>query len=156
MRVVRCRSTRAAPPISTPSRRHTCIERRELAIAIHTRSGNLALSAGNTLTAHAVSLTADGGAGNALDTANGNVNVSGTIDASGKAGGAIALYGRSGVDVEGTLLARGSDSKQRGGRVDIGTSGVFDPSVADPYNATYGYENIDPSRAGLIRSARTR
>ncbi|MEK7889081.1 filamentous hemagglutinin family protein [Burkholderia contaminans] len=121
------------------------------AIAIHTRSGNLALSAGNTLTAHAVSLTADGGAGNALDTANGNVNVSGTIDASGKAGGAIALYGRSGVDVEGTLLARGSDSKQRGGRVDIGTSGVFDPSVADPYNATYGYENIDPSRAGLIR-----
>ena len=98
-----------------------------------------------------MSLTADGGAGNALDTANGNVNVSGTIDASGKAGGAIALYGRSGVDVEGTLLARGSDSKQRGGRVDIGTSGVFDPSVADPYNATYGYENIDPSRAGLIR-----
>ncbi|MGY4208612.1 filamentous hemagglutinin family protein [Burkholderia sp. PvR073] len=121
------------------------------AIAIHTRSGNLTLSAGNTLTAHAVSLTADGGAGNASDPANGNVNVSGTIDASGKAGGAIALYGHSGVDVEGSLLARGSASNQRGGRVDIGTSGVFDPGVADPYNATYGYENIDPSRAGLIR-----
>lgn len=121
------------------------------AIAIHTRSGNLALSAGNALTAHAVSLTADGGAGNASDSANGNVNVLGTIDASGKAGGAIALYGHSGVDVEGTLLARGSDPKQRGGRVDIGTSGMFDPGAANPYNATYGYENIDPSRAGLIR-----
>ncbi|MCA8094052.1 filamentous hemagglutinin family protein [Burkholderia anthina] len=121
------------------------------AIAVHTRSGNLALSAGNTLTAHAVSLTADGGAGNASDTANGNVDVSGTIDASGKAGGTIALYGHSGVDVEGALLARGSDSNQRGGGVDIGTSGVFDPGVADPYNATYGYESIDPSRAGLIR-----
>ncbi|OMG71673.1 filamentous haemagglutinin family protein [Burkholderia ubonensis] len=121
------------------------------AIAIHTRAGNLALSAGNTLTAHAVSLTADGGAGNATDTANGNVNVLGTIDASGKAGGAIALYGRSGVDVEGTLLARGSNPNQRGGRVDIGTSGVFDPNSPNPYDTTYGYEHIDPSRAGLIR-----
>ncbi|WP_373453244.1 filamentous haemagglutinin family protein [Burkholderia sp. AU33647] len=120
-------------------------------IDIHTRSGNLTLSAGNALTARSVSLTADGGAGNASDTANGNVNVLGTIDASGKAGGQIDLYGRSGVDVEGTLLARGSDPTQRGGKVNIGTSAVFDPTVANPYNATYGYENIDPSRSGLIR-----
>ncbi|HDR9583596.1 TPA: filamentous hemagglutinin family protein [Burkholderia stabilis] len=120
-------------------------------IAVHTKSGNLTLSAGNALTARSVSLTADGGAGNASDTANGNVNVLGTIDASGKAGGQIDLYGRSGVDVEGTLLARGSDPTQRGGKVNIGTSAVFDPTVANPYNATYGYENIDPSRSGLIR-----
>ncbi|RQS65156.1 filamentous hemagglutinin N-terminal domain-containing protein [Burkholderia sp. Bp8963] len=120
-------------------------------IAVHTKTGNLTLSAGNALTARTVSLTADGGAGNASDTANGNVNVLGTIDASGNAGGGIDLYGKSGVDIEGTLLARGSDPNQRGGKVNIGTSAVFDPTVANPYNATYGYENIDPSRAGLIR-----
>lgn len=120
-------------------------------ITVHTKTGNLTLSPGNALTAHAVSLTADGGAGNASDTANGNVNVLGTIDASGQAGGQIALFGRSGVDVEGTLLARSADPSQRGGTVNIGTSAVFDPGVANPYNGTYGYENFDPSRAGLIR-----
>ncbi|WGS45968.1 filamentous hemagglutinin family protein [Burkholderia sp. JSH-S8] len=120
-------------------------------ITVHTKTGNLTLSPGNALTAHAVSLTADGGAGNASDTGNGNVNVLGTIDASGVAGGRIALFGRSGVDVEGTLLARSTDPAQRGGTVNIGTSAVFDPGVANPYNGTYGYENVDPSRAGLIR-----
>uniref|UniRef100_UPI00158931F9 filamentous haemagglutinin family protein n=1 Tax=Burkholderia anthina TaxID=179879 RepID=UPI00158931F9 len=126
------------------------------AITVHTKTGNLTLSAGNALTARAVSLTADGGAGNASDTANGNVNVLGTIDASGNAGGEIDLYGRSGVDVEGTLLARGSDPTQRGGKVNIGTSAVFDPTIVDANghsiatNATYGYENIDPANAGRI------
>src|SRR5262249_22708108 len=119
-------------------------------VAVHTRSGNLTLSAGNTLTAQAVSLIADGGAGNASDTANGNVQVLGTIDASGTAGGEIDLYGRSGVDVEGTLLARGSDANQRGGTVNIGTSGTFDPNEANPYNTAYGYENIDAANSGRI------
>lgn len=120
------------------------------AIAIRTKAGNLTLSPGNTLAAHTVSLTADGGAGNAADTANGHVNVFGTIDASGKAGGEIDLYGRNGVDIEGTLLARGSDPNQRGGKVDIGTSAVFDPTIANPYNTTYGYENIARTNAGAI------
>ncbi|WP_233834827.1 filamentous haemagglutinin family protein [Paraburkholderia sp. ZP32-5] len=120
------------------------------AVVIHSRTGNLTLSAGNTLTAQTVSLIADGGAGNASDTANGNVNVLGTIDASGTAGGEIDLYGRSGVDVEGTLLARGSDANQRGGTVNIGTSGTFDPNEANPYNTAYGYENIDPANSGRI------
>ncbi|KML10979.1 MULTISPECIES: filamentous haemagglutinin family protein [Burkholderia] len=120
-------------------------------IDIHTRSGNLTLSAGNALTARAVSLTADGGAGNASDTANGNVNVLGTIDASGKAGGQISLYGKSGVDIEGSLLAKATDASQRGGKVAIGTSATFDPAVADPYNATYGYENVSAAQSGLIR-----
>nr|WP_157687278.1 filamentous haemagglutinin family protein [Burkholderia lata] len=119
-------------------------------IAIRSNTGNLTLSQGNTLTAHTVRLTADGGAGNAADSVNGNVNVFGTIDASGKAGGEIDLYGRNGVDIEGTLLARGSDPKQRGGKVDIGTSAMFDPTVANPYNATYGYENIARANAGTI------
>ncbi|AOK19328.1 filamentous hemagglutinin [Burkholderia cepacia] len=125
-------------------------------IAVHTKSGNLTLSAGNALTARSVALTADGGAGRAPDAANGNVNVLGTIDASGKAGGQIDLYGRSGVDVEGTLLARGSDPTQRGGKVNIGTSAVFDPTIVDAggnaiaNNATYGYENFLRANAGAI------
>ncbi|AOJ66218.1 filamentous hemagglutinin [Burkholderia ubonensis] len=125
-------------------------------IAIRTKTGNLTLSPGNTLTAHAVQLTADGGAGRAPDAANGNVNVLGTIDASGNAGGQIDLYGRNGVDIEGTLLARGADPKQRGGKVNIGTSALFDPTIVDAggnaiaNNATYGYENFLRANAGAI------
>lgn len=125
-------------------------------IAIHTKTGNLTLSPDNTLTAHSVLLTADGGAGSAADTANGNVNVLGTIDASGKAGGEIDLYGRNGVDVEGSLLARGSDPNQRGGKVDIGTTAFFDPTIVDAdghsieNNTTYGYENFLRANAGGI------
>ncbi|QVN21362.1 filamentous haemagglutinin family protein [Burkholderia pyrrocinia] len=126
------------------------------AIAIHTKTGNLTLSQGNRLTAHSVLLTADGGSGSAADTANGNVNVLGTIDASGKAGGEIDLYGRNGVDIEGSLLARGSDPNQRGGKVNIGTTALFDPTIVDAngnsnaYNATYGYENILRGNSGAI------
>ncbi|WGY71619.1 filamentous hemagglutinin family protein [Burkholderia cepacia] len=126
------------------------------AITVHTKTGNLTLSQGNTLTAHSVLLTADGGSGRSADTANGNVNVLGTIDASGKAGGEIDLYGRNGVDIEGSLLARGSDPNQRGGKVNIGTTAWFDPTIVDAngnsvaYNATYGYENILRANAGAI------
>lgn len=126
------------------------------AITVHTKTGNLTLSQGNTLTAHSVLLTADGGSGSAADTANGNVNVLGMIDASGKAGGEIDLYGRNGVDIEGSLLARGSDPNQRGGKVEIGTTALFDPTIVDAsgnsvaYNATYGYENILRANAGTI------
>ncbi|WP_236655085.1 filamentous haemagglutinin family protein [Burkholderia pyrrocinia] len=126
------------------------------AITVHTKTGNLTLSPGNTLTAHSVLLTADGGLGSAADTANGNVNVLGTIDASGKAGGEIDLYGRNGVDIEGSLLARGSDPNQRGGKVNIGTTALFDPTIVDAngnstaYNATYGYENILRANSGAI------
>ncbi|WLE63277.1 filamentous hemagglutinin family protein [Burkholderia plantarii] len=120
------------------------------AVTVRTNTGNLQLSAGNTLTANFVSLNADGGAGNSSDANNGNVNISGTIDASGAAGGEIDLYGHGGVDLEGKLVARATDPTRRGGTVVIGTNGVFDPNAAAPYNATYGYENLDPSQAGVI------
>ncbi|MGG1948121.1 filamentous hemagglutinin family protein [Trinickia sp. NRRL B-1857] len=132
-------------------------------ITVHTRTGNLQLSAGNILIARAVSLTADGGAGNARTTTDGNVNVLGTINASGSSGGEIDLYGRNGVDVEGALIARACaagntcddqaqnlNPAQRGGTVKLGTSAYFNPSIAQPYNPTYGYENIDPENAGII------
>jgi filamentous hemagglutinin family protein len=138
-------------------------------IVVQTRAGNLTLSAGNTLTANTVSLTADGGAGNASDTANGNVNINGTINANGVAnaqggaeGGTINLYGKSGVDVEGTLLAEGSDayiagaptptinpnSTELGGTINIGTAAT---PTAGSYNAQYGYENVALANSGAIK-----
>ncbi|PQV46060.1 filamentous haemagglutinin family protein [Paraburkholderia sp. BL21I4N1] len=118
------------------------------AISIRTKSGNLTLSAANTLTAHQVALTADGGAGG-QDPNNGNVRILGTIDASGVAGGQIGLYGRSGVDVEGTLSAKGSSATQRGGAVVIDTTGT--PGSVVTVNPTYGYENISAANSGVIK-----
>ncbi|WP_326489800.1 filamentous haemagglutinin family protein [Paraburkholderia sp. ZP32-5] len=141
------------------------------AITIETRTGNLVLSSGHSINAHTVSLSADGGAGSAADTANGNVIINGTIDANGiadasggHAGGTIDLYGRSSVDVEGTLSAEGSDaylpnsdpsaapvanalSTQLGGTINIGTSGT---PTSGSYNAQYGYENVAYGNSGKI------
>nr|WP_323120568.1 filamentous haemagglutinin family protein [Burkholderia alba] len=129
------------------------------AIAIQTKSGNLTLSQGNTLTAQQVALTADGGVG---DPGNGNVRILGTVNASGKAGGEIDLYGRNGVDVEGALIARACASgnacsdpqlnpAQRGGTVNIGIKGVPDTSggVAQ-LDPTYGYERMSKGGSGAI------
>ncbi|MBL6749562.1 MAG: filamentous hemagglutinin family protein [Nevskia sp.] len=114
-------------------------------VDVRTGAGNLTLSAGNSLTARNVTLVADGGG--APSASDGNVAILGTIDASGAAGGNISLYGRSGVDVEGTLNAAGSAPDQLGGNVVIGTSGS-DPGGA--VNATYGYENIAAANSGTI------
>lgn len=118
-------------------------------ISVHTRTGNLSLASGDVLTAATVSLIADSGAGNFTDTANGNVVINGTINASGAAGGTINLFGKNGVDVEGTLLAVGTSSTQLGGTVNIGTSAVFDPTTGT-YNTSYGYETIANSGAITI------
>ncbi|KLU24892.1 filamentous hemagglutinin [Caballeronia mineralivorans PML1(12)] len=119
-------------------------------ITIQTKAGNLTLSAGNTLTAHTVSLTADAGTGG-QDPANGNVSVIGTINASGNAGGEIDLYGRNGVDVEGSLVAKGSSATQRGGTVNIGTTGSPDTvGGVVQLDPTYGYENMSKTGSGVI------
>jgi filamentous hemagglutinin family protein len=117
------------------------------AITVQTGAGNLSLKAGNTLTAHLVSLTADGGGGQ--DSNNGNVNIFGMIDASGNAGGEIDLYGKSGVDLEGSLIATGSSVTQRGGTVNIGTSATFNEATGT-YNTESGYENVTPANSGTI------
>ncbi|GGF32203.1 hypothetical protein GCM10011611_42980 [Aliidongia dinghuensis] len=120
------------------------------AITVHTRAGNLTLSAGNTLTAHAVSLTADGGAGG-QDPTNGNVNILGTINAAGTAGGEIDLYGKSGVDLEGSLIATGSSATKRGGTVNIGTVGNPDTvGGVVQLDPTYGYELVSAANSGAI------
>ncbi|HEY1610021.1 MAG TPA: filamentous hemagglutinin N-terminal domain-containing protein, partial [Paraburkholderia sp.] len=119
-------------------------------ISVQTNAGNLTLSSGNTLTAHVVSLTADGGAGG-QDPDNGNVDILGTINAAGVAGGEIDLYGRSGVDLEGSLIATGSSATQLGGTVNIGTRAnpetVGGVVQLDP---TYGYESVLAADSGAI------
>jgi filamentous hemagglutinin family protein len=114
-------------------------------VSIRTGAGNLTLASGSTLTALGVTLVADGGT--APSTTDGNIAIFGTINASGSAGGNISLYGRSGVDLEGTLNASGSSASQLGGNVIIGTTGV-DPQGST--NATYGYENITAANSGTI------
>jgi filamentous hemagglutinin family protein len=135
------------------------------AIAVTTGQGNLVLSAGNTITAEMVSLTANGGTGGAADATDGNVVIAGTINANGVAtssggaqGGIINLFGKSSVDLEGTLTAEGSDaynpdgtvnpnSTQLGGTINIGTTGT---PTANSYNIQYGYENVALANSGKI------
>ncbi|SEH66038.1 filamentous haemagglutinin family protein [Magnetospirillum fulvum] len=86
---------------------------------VHTLSGDLVLSAGETLTSGSVVLTADGG----------RVAIGGIIDTSGVNGGDITLYGREGVTLEATSRldahAKGyasTDPRQaKGGDVTLGT-----------------------------------
>jgi filamentous hemagglutinin family protein len=114
-------------------------------ISITTGTGNLLLSAGQSLVAQDVYLTANGGSG-AVNANTGVVDVEGTINASGPAAGEIELYGRNGVTVNGSLLATSSLPGQMGGIVEIGTTGTPDGTV----NATYGYENVQAGSAGSI------
>ncbi|WP_115562117.1 filamentous haemagglutinin family protein [Xanthomonas arboricola] len=117
------------------------------AIDVHARSGNLWLSAGRSLRADSVSLTADGGASVAgRDADNGNLRIDGRIDASGTQGGSIALWGRHGIAIDGQLLARGSAADKRGGSIQLGSSGVADGSL----NPEFGYQNVQAAAAGTI------
>ncbi|MGC1549558.1 MAG: filamentous hemagglutinin family protein [Rhodanobacter sp.] len=115
-------------------------------ISISSGAGNLVLSAGQSLVAQDVYLTAGGGSGAVTPNA-GIVDIEGTINASGAAAGEIALYGRNGVIVNGSLVAVSSTPEQQGGIVEIGTTGTTDGSL----NTTYGYENMQPGSAGSIQ-----
>jgi filamentous hemagglutinin len=80
------------------------------AIDLRARSGDLNLAAGSSLTANAVTLTADSG----------QLTVGGTITAnSGALRGSLSLFGGTGVMVDGTLHADGGTSG-RGGTIEIG------------------------------------
>ncbi|QDE40007.1 filamentous hemagglutinin N-terminal domain-containing protein [Luteibacter pinisoli] len=104
---------------------------------ISSGSGDLALSSGQTLTAGKVYLSANGG----------TTRIDGTVDASGPVGGHVELYGKNGVDIEGSVLARSSIAAQRGGDVIIGTTGQGSLDNLDP---TYGYELVQRADAGVI------
>ncbi|MGO9037842.1 MAG: filamentous haemagglutinin family protein [Steroidobacteraceae bacterium] len=96
------------------------------AIDLRTRSGDLDLVAGGSLSANAVTLTADSG----------QVIVGGTITANSDAlRGSLSLFGGAGVAVDGTLHADGGTSG-RGGTIEIGAGQLqADPNgLLDQYN----------------------
>jgi filamentous hemagglutinin len=81
-------------------------------ISIRTRTGDLQLSAGNTLTSNQVSLTADSGA----------VDIGGTISApAADTRGQIQLFGATAVNVSGRLNADAAGSAGVGGDIELGT-----------------------------------
>lgn len=110
-------------------------------VSIHTRQGDLSLGTNDTLRAHLVYLTADGG----------DLNVGGTIDASGTFGGTIQLFGAKGVDIDGRLDTSASAAGHHGGDITIGTSGTASGSL----NGDYGYEDVQTADAGHIRLGAT-
>jgi len=105
--------------------------------SVHTRSGDLAVEGGQTLRAHTVNLTADGG----------SVSVAGDIDASGTFGGSIKLFGAKGIDLDGGLDTSASAAGKNGGDIAIGTGGIGDGTLND----AFGYENVQRTDAGHIR-----
>lgn len=104
------------------------------AIDIHTRTGNLELTAGHTLKANAITLTADDTAWDSGDAGKqfgqvkirGRVDATGyggsTLDGSGQAGGKVALYGANSVFLasSGVIDASTTHTDERGGDVTIG------------------------------------
>ncbi|WP_445221044.1 filamentous hemagglutinin family protein [Bradyrhizobium sp. Pa8] len=104
------------------------------AIDIHTRTGNLELTAGHTLKANAITLTADDTAWDSGDASKqfGQVKIRGRIDATGysgstldgtgQAGGKVALYGANSVFLasSGVIDASTTHTDERGGDVTIG------------------------------------
>ncbi|NID14909.1 filamentous haemagglutinin family protein [Luteibacter yeojuensis] len=105
-------------------------------VDITSGEGDLALSAGHTLTANKVYLYANGG----------KARIDGTVDASSPAGSRIEVWARQGVDINGTLDAHVTTPEQRGGDVLLGTTGTGNGGT-DP---TYGYEEVDRADAGYV------
>jgi filamentous hemagglutinin family protein len=71
--------------------------------------GDLLIGSGTVLRARDVDITVEQGA----------LAVSGTIDATGPAGGHVSLTGRDSVSLDGSILAAASSADQRGGTVEL-------------------------------------
>ncbi|MCP4618176.1 MAG: filamentous hemagglutinin N-terminal domain-containing protein [Bradyrhizobium sp.] len=119
------------------------------AIDVRSRSGNMALSQGNTLTANTVVLTADDkSSGNGVLSIAGTIDASGyagnTADGSGQAGGQVGLFAANAVTLTGTgkIVARTAHSDERGGDVTIGlgptATGAIDLQAGSLIDVTGG------------------
>lgn len=82
---------------------------------LRVRTGNIAIAAGDTVTAHQFTLSADGG----------KVDIAGTVNADGVNGGDIAVYARDEVTLKSTgrLLARATGDTTVAGDKTIGAGG---------------------------------
>ena len=96
-------------------------------VNLRSRLGNIDIAANQTLTAQNVTLTADD-----QSAGNGQINISGTIDASGNTGGQIELYAANDVNLQnGSLInVRGTAANASGGKVLLSSEG--------------GYVNLNP------------
>jgi len=105
-------------------------------VRLHVRGGDLALGAGQVLTAHTVDISTD----------TGNIDLAGRIDASGPRGGGVALAAGDRIDVTGVIDAHatGSGQASKGGGISltaidadgdniagIGLDGTLDVSAGD-------------------------
>ena len=87
-------------------------------ISFRDRTGNLAINAGDTLSAHTVELTADAG----------TVTIAGTIEASGAQGdegGSVEINAGQDLDLSGNIYAeaQGAGTGKAGGQVTLGSTG---------------------------------
>ena len=119
---------------------------------LRTRTGDIVLGAGQTLTSGSVNLTADGGF----------VTIGGTIDTSGINGGDIELYAVNGVTLLSTakLDAHASgyaadDTRQaKAGNITLGTD--FVTSATNPDGSVSGTSGVISVAAGAVIDASAR
>lgn len=80
---------------------------------LRVRNGNLIVAAGDSVAAHTIALAAD----------NGDIDIAGTLDASGTSGGQIGVYaaGDATVQAGAQLLAAATVAGQDGGAIEIGS-----------------------------------
>jgi filamentous hemagglutinin family protein len=74
--------------------------------------GDIVISGTDVVAAHEVDIAADQGA----------LSILGTIDARGSTGGAVSLYARDDVTLNGSIFASADSTSEDGGRVEIGST----------------------------------
>jgi filamentous hemagglutinin family protein len=122
-------------------------------LTIHSRTGDLDLTAGQSIHALNVSLAADGGL----------VNINGLIDVTGISGGNVKLYGMGGVDLQGSAdieaQAQGygaTDTRQAtGGKVTLGTDGSGQITIESGAKIDVAAQNTTAKLVPLLRNGVT-
>ena len=84
-------------------------------VDLRTSQGNIDIVSNDTLTAKNIKLTADSG----------EINVSGTLDASGAQGGDVELYAQNNVEIYGTINAQATAAGAQGGEVLLNSAGGY-------------------------------
>ena len=99
-------------------------------VNLRSRLGNIDIAAtDNALTAKNIKLTADSG----------EINVSGTLDASGTQGGDVELYAQNNVEINGTINVQATSNAAQGGEVLLNSaSGYVNVNTGSAINVSGG------------------
>ena len=99
-------------------------------VNLRSRLGNIDIAAtDNALTAKNIKLTADSG----------EINVSGTLDASGTQGGDVELYAQNNVEINGTINVQATSNAAQGGEVLLNSaSGYVNVNTGSTINVSGG------------------